>query len=414
MLADAQASYLRALFVTGLIATTSLTATSAGPASPSQKTSPAQKAQIVENYGKLPLSFAANTGQADKSVKFLSRGNGYGLYLTGNEAVLELLESGVRSQESGARSKRFGAMSALPRTKDEGQRTTNSVLRLKVVNANRDAAVTGADELPGKVNYFIGNDPAQWHTSVPTYAKVRYTGIYPGIDLVYYGNPSADGQLEYDFVVAPGADPGVIALDVAAGLSRHPSSKSGGVPIRSGQVPLPLQIAADGDLVIKTDGGEIRFHKPVVYQEQFTVDSSQLTVQDEKRHTTDNQKSKIQNRKFLEGHYVLTASNQVHFALGAYDHTRPLVIDPVLEYSTYLGGSGWDVANAITVDTAGNAYVAGGTSSTNFPVTPGAFQTTNHAAANDQFNAFVTKLNPTGTALVYSTYLGGSGSIDGR
>jgi hypothetical protein len=408
MLADAQASYLRALFVTGLIATTSLTAASAGPASPSQKTSPAQKAQIVENYGKLPLSFEANTGQADKSVKFLSRGSGYELYLTGNEAVLELQDSGVRIQDSGPRAKPFGAMSALPRTKDEGQRTTNSVLRLKVVNANRDAAVTGADELPGKVNYFIGNDPAKWQTSVPTYARVRYTGIYPGIDLVYYGNPSADGQLEYDFVVAPGADPGVIALDVAAGLSRHPSSKSGGVPIRSGQVPPPLQIATDGDLVIKSDGGEIRFHKPVVYQEQFTVDSSQFTVQDEKRNTTDNQKSKTQNRKFLEGRYVLTAANQIHFALGAYDHTRPLVIDPVLEYSTYLGGSGLDTATAIAVDSAGNAYVAGGTTSTNFPVTEGAFQTTSHAAANAG-NAFVTKLNPTGTALVYSTYLGGSG-----
>ncbi len=427
MLADAQASYLRALFVTGLIATTSLTAASAGPASPSQKTSPAQKAQIVENYGKLPLSFEANTGQADKNVKFLSRGSGYGLHLTGKEAVLELLESGVRSQKSGAsrkprNSKLHGAISGpLIRSLERStagstplapspQPPAPSVLRMQLAGASGTGEPMGEEQLPGTVNYFIGNDPARWHTSVPTYAKVRYAGIYPGIDLVYYGNPSADGQLEYDFVVAPGADPSVIALDVAAGLSRHPSSKSGGVPTRSGQVPPPLQIAADGDLVIKTDGGEIRFHKPVVYQEQFTVDSSQVTVQDEKRNTTDNQKSKIQIRKFLEGHYVLTAANQIHFALGSYDHTRPLVIDPVLEYSTYLGGSGEDSATAITVDTAGNAYVTGLTTSTDFPVTPGAFQSTNKDSENNSTStAFVTKLNPAGTALVYSTYLGGSG-----
>src|SRR5208337_4431607 len=187
----------------------------------------------------------------------------------------------------------------------------------------------------GKVNYFIGNDPAQWHTSVPTYVKVRYTGIYPGIDLVYYGNPSADGQLEYDFVVAPGADPGVIALEVAAGLSRHPSSKSGGVPIRSGQVPPPLQIAADGDLVIKTDGGEIRFHKPVVYQPvikngQRTTDYSQRTP--------------------VDAHYVLQANNQVGFEVASYDHTRPLVIDPVLSYATFLDGSSTDHVSGIAID----------------------------------------------------------------
>jgi hypothetical protein len=155
--------------------------------------------------------------------------------------------------------------------------------------------------------------------------------------------------------------------------------------------------------VVKTDNGEVRFHKPVVYQEQFAVDSPQFTVQEEKRNPTANPKSKIQNRKFLEGRYVLDANNQVGFDVPSYDHTRPLVIDPALSYSTYLGGSGGDTADTITVDSAGNAYVAGEASSTNFPVTPGAFQTTNPAGS-----AFVTKLNPTGTALVYSTYLGGS------
>ncbi|MGA3324750.1 MAG: SBBP repeat-containing protein [Terriglobia bacterium] len=371
--------------------------------------------RLVANYGKLPLAFEANAGQTDGRVKFLSRGRGYSLFLTGNEAVLTLQKaSGVaptgtrpdmvgrsadadvapafRSARAGLKS---GATTSLDKsTPDNVQKTTASVLRMRLVGANAGAAVTGADELPGKSNYFIGNDPNKWRTNVSNYAKVRYQGVYPGVDLVYYGNQG--GQLEYDFVVAPGADPSVIALDVAAGLSRHPSSKNGGAKP-------PLQIAADGDLVVKTDGGEIRFHKPVVYQEQFTVDSSQSTVQDVKRNTTDNPKSKIQNRKFLEGHYVLQADNQVGFKVASYDHTRPLVIDPVLSYATFLDGSGSDGLAGIAVDSFGNAYVAGSTNSSDFPTTTGAFETSNPGGGF--VAAYISKLDPTGTSLVYSTFL---------
>jgi len=278
---------------------------------------------------------------------------------------------------------------------------------MKLIGANASAAVTGADELPGKSNYFIGNDPKKWRTNVPNFAKVKYQDVYPGVDLVYYGNQG--GQLEYDFVVAPGADPTAIRLALSGGLevgSRQSAVGRGSQNQRAPQSKiqnLKSKIDADGDLLILTDGGEVRFHKPVVYQEQFTVDSSQLIVQDEKRRTTGNPKSKIQNRKFLEGHYTLDAQNHVQFQVAPYDHSKTLFIDPTLWYSTYLGGSGGDTAFGIAVDSFGNAYVAGETHSANFPLA-NPLQATNDASDI----AFVAKFNVAGSGLVYSTYLGGS------
>ena len=342
--------------------------------------------KLVASYGKLPLSFEANQGQVSGPAKFLSRGVGYMLLLTGDEAVLNLEKSSVVSDQSsvgtrqnpsvaptfrsaGAGLKSGATTSVDMATTDHGPGTTDIVLRMKLSGANASAAVRGVEELPGKSNYFIGNDPKKWRTNVPNYAQVRYQDVYPGVDLVYYGTQG--GQLEYDFVVAPGADPSVIALDVAAGLSRHQASKSGGVKP-------PLQITADGDLVIQTHGGEVRFRKPVVYQEQFTVDSSQLTVQDEKRNTTDNPKSKIQNRKFLDGRFVLTGRNQIGFQVAAYDLRAPLIIDPVLVYSTYLGGGQYNIGYRVAVDASGSAYVAGATNSSDFPTTAGVFSSMLH------------------------------------
>jgi hypothetical protein len=291
-----------------------------------------------ESYGKLPLHFEANQGQTHKDVRFLSRGPGYSLYLTAGEAVLVLTQPNADS----------GREQAKP-----------AELRMGLVGAARKPVVSGIKELPGKANYFIGNDPAKWRTNVPTYGRVHYREVYPGIDLVYYGNQRS---LEYDFVVAPGADPKKIVLGFK-GADK-------------------LEIDAQGDLVLHTPGGVIRQHKPVIYQDVDGV------------------------RQEVAGSYVRKGANRVGFELAAYDRTRPLVIDPVLAYSTYLGGSVNDVSSAIAIDTSGNAYVTGHTNSMNFPTTPGAFQPTLRRSFEDDI--FVAKLDPTGSTLVYSTYLGGS------
>jgi hypothetical protein len=309
---------------------------------------PKTQSKLISSYGQLPLIFEENRDQTDAKVKFLSRGSGYTLFLTSYEAVFNLSGSRSRDNTSG-----FGHQArpnpVLP--------TTNAVLCMKIHNANRTAKVAGADELPGKSNYFVGNDQKKWRINVPTYAKVKYEGIYSGIDLIYYGNQR---QLEYDFVVAPGADPRRIQFDICGAKS-----------IRRDQ---------DGDLVLDTGEGELRWHKPVVYQE------------------------KSGTRQEIDAHYVIKDKNRVGFGLADYDLRRPLYIDPLI-YSTYLGGSGDDGAYSIAVDSSGNAYVTGRTASTNFP-TMNPLQPT---YGGGTYDTFVAELNPTGSALVYSTYLGGSG-----
>ena len=197
---------------------------------------------VIDSYGKLPLQFEANQGQANEAVRFLSRGSGYSLYLTASEAVLVLATpsaEGKRHAKNAIRDKHIAPMQG-----DTQALMQSLALRMRLVGAHTASRVSGLDDLPGKANYFIGNDRAKWHTNVPLYAKVRYENVYPGIDLVYYGNQH---QLEYDFVVAPGADPKRIMLD-----------------FRGAQM---IEIDTGGELVLRAAGREVRQHKPIIYQE---------------------------------------------------------------------------------------------------------------------------------------------------
>ncbi len=311
--------------------------------------------ELSQAYGKLPLSFEANEGQTDPRVTFLSRGNGYSLFLTQTEAVL-VLKKAARDNNAHPGGLQSQAINDQPKTSHSS--LPAAVLRMKLVGGNASARIAGAGELPGKSNYFVGSDPKQWRANLSNYPKVEYRDVYPGIDLVYYGNQR---QLEYDFVVAPGADPAQIQLGFKGARK--------------------IRVDARGDLLVETTGGSVRWQKPVVYQESDGV------------------------RKMIKGKYLLRRGHQASFEVAAYDTTKPLIIDPTLVYSTYLGGT-FDQGSAIAVDSSGNAYVTGFTDSTNFPTTFGAFQTT-FAGFSD---AFVSKLDPTGTTLVYSTYLGGGGS----
>jgi len=322
----------------------------------------AQNAQhLLATYSHLPLMFEPNQGQSDTRVKFLARGTGYGLYLTAQEAVLALQHFASDAQHG------------VPQT---------SVVSMKLAGASFAAAPVGDVQLPGKSNYFIGNDPAKWHRDIPQFARVRYREVYPGIDLVYYGN---QGQLEYDFEVAPGSDPKLVALKF--------------------QGPQNLKIDASGDLMLAVDGSDLRLQAPRVYQRFGTEERN------------------VAGRFELRGEKE--EKNEVGFALGAYDRSRTLIIDPKLAYSTYLGGSGNEACSiiapiqiagmnvpppgcpAVAVDAASNAYVAGSTTSTNFPMTAGEFQPA--LAPGATANAFIAKFSSTGS-LLFSTYLGGDGT----
>jgi len=287
-------------------------------------------------YGNLPLMFEPNLGETDARVRFMARGSGYGLFLTEQGAVLSTRHSAERSRPGNA---------------------AGSVVHMTLAGANSHPAIAGTNPLPGKSNYLIGNDPAKWQRNVPQYARVRYVQVYPGIDLVYYGK---QGRLEYDFQVAPGADPNNIALQFTG---------SRGIRLDA------------GNLIIETAEGAVRLDAPQVYQQDGST------------------------AKPVNGRFVLLAEDRVGFELGNYDRSKSVTIDPVLTYSTYLGGSGTEMQPSIAVDLAQSIYLSGATTSTDFPVTD---SSTFKSGATS--NVFVAKFDPTGATLVFATYLGGTGA----
>jgi hypothetical protein len=350
--------------------------------------------QRSESYGKLPLAFEENQGQADSQVQYLSRSRGVTLFLNGSGAVMKLqrkseplmptrrsglLALGTIPPETGGQtgslpSGLLGLQPQLARTPSPTSARSESPIEvgMKLLNINTAARVEGLDRLPGISNYYIGDDPAKWHTNISQYRKVCYHDIYSGIDMVYYG----DGRnLEYDFVIRPGANPNAIRLSYV-GVDR-------------------VSVASDGDLVLEIAGEEIRQGKPVVYQEGFG------------------------KHEEIAGHYwVDPKTREARFIVMEYDHARTLTIDPVLVYATYIGGNSNDSAEGVAVDSFGQAYMAGTTISTSFsagtglPASAGAYGSQSGqkrpTGVTPDFDVFVTKLNSDGTAVLFSAYLGGS------
>jgi len=312
----------------------------------------AAKITVMNNITSMPLTFTENQGQWDSKVLYRSDAGNATVWFT-KEGVTyqftrrippEPIPYAPRFAEQGGAGDAFETMT----------------LKADFVNGNPTPAVSGKDLMEYKCNYFLGNDPQKWRTDVPNYDVITYKEIYPGIDLQYYGNTQ---RMEYDFVVSPGADPSQICI-------HYEGAKS-------------LSVDEDGQLVIETEWGSVTELKPVVYQTRGSERCSIL------------------------GEYVILGESSFGFKLsGEYNPQLALMIDPQVAFSTYLGGTSSDYGNGVAVDGAGSAYVCGTSYSTDFPLTPGAYDTTSDVSNG---NIFITKFSSAGNSLIYSTLLGGSG-----
>ncbi len=334
-----------AIVVLGVLCTGGISPAATAPVNPPKKTlkniASAVRTRVLKNLSQQPMAFEQNLGQLEPRVRFLSRGRGYQVFLTDSEAVLVL-----QDRTSTAKGPR-------------------GIVRLSLVGARGSTKVRGSRPLATETNYLRGRDSAGWRASVPSFAQVEYQGVYPGVDLVYYGNQR---RLEYDFIVAPGADPTQIALQF--------------------QGATDVSLDSGGDLMVGTASGGVTVHAPVVYQERAG------------------------RRDPVDGAWTVDEDGRAGFSLGRYDAARPLVIDPVVEFSTYLGGGGAEDGldnMGVALDASGAIYIAGTTDSADFPTT---------GDIQDQFagttDAFVVKLDPTGSTTLYATYLGGSGLDSGQ
>jgi len=305
------------------------------------------------DYARLPLIIEPNEGQTDPRVKFLAHGRGYSLFITPQEAVLS-----IKKSENPSRSLLGNASHTKSSYIPISDTGPPAVLHLKLVGARAKTVFEGLEQLPGISNYLIGKKPSLWHINIPQYAKVMAQDVYPGVDMLYYGK---QGQLEYDFRVKPGSDPNIIRIQYTGVDS--------------------ARVDNQGNLRLGMGNTVVRFKLPTIYQEKGGIAST------------------------VSGKYIVISKNEIGFEVGEYDKSRTLIIDPILLYSTYLGGSGDEAVLSVAVNAAGNAYVTGFTESANFPLTGGVYQNTLKGTSN----VFISKLNPTGSALIYSTYLGGNG-----
>lgn len=315
-----------------------------------------QTPQSVATYANLPLQFEQNLGQTDASVQFLSRGPGYTAFFTANEAVF-VLRPPTPTATNPPRNPidRINQLRAL-------NSTPSRVIRMKLVGADASTMASGENKLPGTANYFIGNDPTKWRTNIPTYSTVRFAGVYPNSDLVYYGNQR---QLEYDLVVNPGGDPKNIAFTFEGADSST--------------------LDSSGNFRLMTTVGELRLGKPAVYQ----IKSGQ--------------------RVNIDGQFEIRSGNAIGLNVGVYDPAQPLIIDPVIVYSTLLGGTGYNTIQRAVADPSGNVFIVGYTSSSDFPTTGTSISP---PPTGGGVKLFLTKLNSSGTGLIYSTYLGGTSGSD--
>ena len=330
----------------------------AGATAKSSAPSADQRARVRAHLDALPLAFEANQGQLNPQVKYMARGDGYKLLLTKSRAVITVAASRGNSEvREMMLHKRLGAArtKALLKKRSHAVKRPSSVaLNMNFLGANHDAQLVAQEQQSGRVNYFTGKDPRNWHSNIPLFGQVEYRGLYRGVDLDFLGEAR---QIEFNYVVHPGADPSQIALGLDGAKA--------------------LAVTPDGNLTITTPAGSVQLHKPVAYQQDHGL------------------------RRTVDARFIADRDNRITFAVGGYDRNQDLVIDPTVSYSTYFGGGTSDQAAGIAVDGSGNSFIAGATDSTTLPGTPTVF------GHGGNFDVFVTEIGPTGT-LVFTDIIGGS------